>query len=547
MPLRSYQEIPVGKAIDFFRTEDAAPALMVLPTAWGKSWLTAYVARSIPEGDHLLVVQPTKELLEQNHAKYIALCGDLAEAGVYSASFGKKEIRKITYATIGSIRKEGAAFREAGFTKMLVDEAHLYPRKEESMIGEFLADSGIRHVLGITATPLKLETFKSQKLVPKKWPDGRPVVDRSGRPVMTKAYDGYSKLNILTNPSNDGSFYRDILHVSQIQEMTSQGFWSRLLYQVVPFDPKALEMNSSGSEFTERSALTAYEANGIHEKIKQYLAWCRDRNHILVFVPSVEEAVLLASEIPGAEAVSGETPKKERDRIVSEFKEGKIRAVVNVGVLATGFDYTKIDMLVMAFSTASIAKYYQVIGRAVRVDDEKSDALVVDLCGNVPRFGYVEDIFFEWDRIWRMYGTGGNLLSGIPVDCLGTVTRDDVFRMVNWRNNVRTFPFGKYKGLPLEEVPMGYLRWYLRKASADGNPEEIQLLDKVRIMMELDVRDTTREPAMTVMPNGIHQGKPFSGIPRNYLWWLYKNTQWNIYNDSLRRGVEAALKEEMLF
>ena len=212
-----------------------------------------------------------------------------------------------------------------------------------------------------------------------------------------------------------------------------------------------------------------------------------------------------------------------------------------------GFDFTGIDMIVLAFSTASIAKYYQVLGRAVRIDDEKTDALVVDMCGNVKRFGYVEDIYFEWDGIWRMYGSGGVLLSGIPVDCIGSVTRDDVGRMVHWKNSVFTFPFGKHKGKPLSDVPMGYLRWYLKKAAAERNPDEMALLDKVRIMMELDLRDTTGEPPMASMPSGIHQGKDLSTIPKNYLWWFYKNTRWTQYNDSLRRGVEGALREARLF
>ncbi|MBQ8082597.1 MAG: DUF3820 family protein [Clostridia bacterium] len=547
MPLRPYQEIPVRKAVEFFRQPAAVPSLMVLPTAWGKSWLTAHVARSIPEGDRLLVLQPTKELLEQNHAKYMSLCGALAEAGIYSASFGKKEIAKITYATIGSVKAAGAEFRKAGFTKLLIDEAHLYPRKEESMIGQFLADSGITHVLGITATPLKLETFTSQKLVQKKTPSGAPAYDSKGRPLMKKVYDGYSKLTILTNPSNDGSFYRDIIHVSQIAEMTAMRFWSPLIYDPLPFDPQALRMNSSGSEFAEESGKSTYELNGTHDKIRQTLDRHRERRHVLVFVPTVEEAELLASEYPGSAAVSGKTPKKERERIIGGFRSGDIRVVFNVMVLSTGFDYTKIDMLILGAPTASIARYYQTVGRAVRIDEEKTDALVVDMGGNVQRFGHVEDIFFEYDRIWRMYGTGGSLLSGIPVDCLGTVHREDVWRMMNWRNGVTSFPFGKYRGTPIGEVPAGYLRWYLKKTAPEGRPEDMQLLDKVRIMLECDVRDTTGEPALGLVPSGIHQGKPFGEVPKNYLWWLYRNTRWTPYNDSLRRAVEGALKEDRLF
>ena len=45
-----YQKEPVRKAIDYFREESPEPALMVLPTAWGKSILATEVAA---EEDHL--------------------------------------------------------------------------------------------------------------------------------------------------------------------------------------------------------------------------------------------------------------------------------------------------------------------------------------------------------------------------------------------------------------------------------------------------------------------------------------------------------------
>ena len=44
LKLRPYQEAPVKKAVEFFRLEDPEPALMVWPTAAGKSILAAEVA-----------------------------------------------------------------------------------------------------------------------------------------------------------------------------------------------------------------------------------------------------------------------------------------------------------------------------------------------------------------------------------------------------------------------------------------------------------------------------------------------------------------------
>lgn len=63
--LRSNQSEPINKAIAFFNEKNPKPSLIVLPTAWGKSILTAFVAKNC--SDKLLVLQPSKELLEQNY------------------------------------------------------------------------------------------------------------------------------------------------------------------------------------------------------------------------------------------------------------------------------------------------------------------------------------------------------------------------------------------------------------------------------------------------------------------------------------------------
>lgn len=69
---------------------------------------------------------------------------------------------------------------------MLIDEAHLYPRESDSMLGKFLEESGITHVLGITATPVKLQTNRDL--------DGNT----------------FSKLVMLTSRSKKGNFSRTL-------------------------------------------------------------------------------------------------------------------------------------------------------------------------------------------------------------------------------------------------------------------------------------------------------------------------------------------------
>ena len=448
--LRQNQIEPVRKAIDFFQQDKPKPSLIVLPTAWGKSILTAFVAKEC--NDKLIVLQPSKELLEQNYLKYCTLCNDFgSEAGIYSASFGRKEIMPITYATIGSIKNIGAKFRELGFTKMLIDEAHLYPREADSMLGRFLSDSGITHVLGITATPVKLQTNFS----------------REG--------DTFSKLVMLTSRSKKGNFFKDIIHVGQVSEMVQLGYWSKLFYETAQFDDSLLVFNSSKSEYTEDSVQRAYDANGGNGGIIQALDSHPERKHILAFAPSVEDAKSLSRQYPNSAVIYGDMDKRERADIISRFRQGKIRVIFNVRVLSTGFDYTGIDCIVLGISTASIALYYQVVGRGTRIDPNKKDCLIIDLGGNVERFGKVEDLTFEKGKQWRMFGTGGRLLSGIPIDDIGHYTREDTLAVDRKADApITIMPFGKYKGIPLSQIPTNYKQWMIRSFDWNSKNEKLR-------------------------------------------------------------------------
>lgn len=448
--LRENQSEPIAKAIQFFQEKKPKPSLIVLPTAWGKSILTAFVAKNTD--DRLLVLQPSKELLEQNYCKYMSLCGDFGtNAGIYSASFGRREIAQITYATIGSIKNLGETFKRYGFTKMLIDEAHLYPREADSMLGRFLKDSGITHVLGITATPVKLQTNR----------------DRDGQT--------FSKLVMLTSRSKKGNFYKDIIHVGQVQEMVRLGFWSPLLYETASFDDSLLVFNSSKSEYTEDSVQLAYDANGGTQGITDTLDKHPERKHVLAFVPSVQDAIDLSQRYPNSGVIYGEQDKREREQTVARFRSGEIRVLFNVRVLSTGFDFTGIDCIVLGISTASIALYYQIIGRGTRIDPEKRDCLISDLGGNVERFGRVEDIVFEKGRLWRMFGTGGRLLSGIPIHDIGKYSREDTQAIDAQKvAPIEVMPLGKYQGERIANIPLNYRQWMIRSFDWNARNEKLR-------------------------------------------------------------------------
>lgn len=437
--LRQNQVEPHRIGVEFFRqTKDIKPSLLVLPTAFGKSILVAKIAADIQE--RILILQPSKELLEQNYGKFV-LNGGMA--AIYSASFGQKNIRTVTFATIGSIKSIGAEFKRLGFTKMIVDEADRYPRNADSMIGTFLADSGIVHVLGLTATP-----FKSQQ----------------NRDLESNTF---TKFMMLTSQSKKGTFYKEILYVSQIKEIVELGFWSKLVYEKANQMDYELKWNSSKSDYTEESIAAAFELCNTFGKIVTAIRDNSERKKIIVFVPRVADAQSLAAITPNSAAVWGTMDAKERDKTIKDFKEGSLRIVYNVSVLSVGFDSPNIDWIILGRDFGSLSQYYQIVGRGTRILEGKEDCLITDFGKNIDRFGRVEGLHFEKEKLtWKLYGEDGQLMTGIPMHEIGSVVRKDPpIQIENAPIGETLFTFGKHKDVAIKDIPESYLKWCLENVT----------------------------------------------------------------------------------
>lgn len=359
--LRPYQQEAADAAVAFFQSKTRTNAIEVLPTGSGKSLVIADIANRLQ--GNTLVFQPSKEILQQNFDK---LCGyGVTDCSVYSASLNSKRISRITFATIGSAIHHIDHFRH--FDQIVIDECHLVNARG-GMYEEFIKETGCK-VLGLTATPYRLST---------------------------SPFGAMLKFLTRTRPR----VFSKVIYNVQIRALLNAGFLAQMDYFYTPcprWDERNLKDNSTGADYTDKSVQDEYRRAdfyswlvGITRRLMQPKG--RKRNGILVFTRFLEEAARLAREIEGCAVVSGETPKGERDRILEDFKSGRIKAVVNVGVLTTGFDYPELDTVVMARPTKSLSLWYQIAGRAMRPSPMKDKGWVVDLCGNLNRFGKVEDL-----------------------------------------------------------------------------------------------------------------------------------------------------------
>jgi hypothetical protein len=77
----------------------------------------------------------------------------------------------------------------------------------------------------------------------------------------------------------------------------------------------------------------------------------------------------------------------ERERLLGDFKSGRLRALTNANVLTTGFDYPDMDLIAMLRPTMSPSLYVQMAGRGMRVKSHTDHCLVLDFAGVVQTHG----------------------------------------------------------------------------------------------------------------------------------------------------------------
>lgn len=420
--LRDYQERALQDALSFLKTYKK-PGILVAPTAAGKSLLIANIVKEY--GKNAIVLQPSVELLKQNHDKYNSYG---FEASIYSASANSKQIGEVTFATIGSVKDISHQFSHVEL--LILDECHISSRSG-SLLTKFTKLLGKKvKILGTTATPFRLENYSAG----------------------FGSWEKFSKLKMLTQRGKGGNFFKDIFHITQIQELTEKGFWSPLIYELYDVKSGDLIFNSTKAEYTQESLEKFYKNQEIDKKILNRIEQS-DRKHILVFVPSIDAADNLAKNCPNSASISSLTPKKERDQIINNFKAGTIRTIFNCQILQVGFDYPEIDMIILGRPTASLSLFYQILGRGTRIHPEKENCLIVDFTNNTNTFGKVEDLVYTNDLgDWNVRGSGGRLLTGVPINEI---------RPILEKSNIK-MPLGKHEGKLISEIPTDYLSWMLK-------------------------------------------------------------------------------------
>ena len=204
---------------------------------------------------------------------------------------------------------------------------------------------------------------------------------------------------------------------SPVDYLVAEGYLAKANYRSLMYE--------SGLRLTERDLKRIEDELELPQHLLDRLAEDEQRNlrilleiedlaqkhqRIIVFGISVQHSKLLAAVLRArglaADAVTGDTPSRERERLIAGFKDNspESKILCNYGVLTTGFDAPRTSAAVIARPTKSLVLYSQMVGRAirgVRAGGNKTAEIVTVVDSDLPGFGSVSEAFSNWEDVWR--------------------------------------------------------------------------------------------------------------------------------------------------
>ena len=201
--------------------------------------------------------------------------------------------------------------------------------------------------------------------------------------ISMKCHHAYYRYGLTATPGEPGTLQRkllegvtgDLIHDVPIQELVDKNYLTNAKIII-----KKINIKSSYDKNWRR----AYENNLMNNAERNQIIgifankYAKEGKTVLIITDEVEEhAKQLNEMIPKSEILIGENKKKERKEIISRFKKGETKILIST-LLNEGFDFKGLHCVIMAAGKKSGKLVTQRVGRALRIESGKKEAIIVD-------------------------------------------------------------------------------------------------------------------------------------------------------------------------
>ena len=323
--------------------------LVVIPTGGGKTTIGGFMVQgTVARGGRVLWLAHRKELVEQAHERISdGRTGFGLKAGVMMAGHPPRRAHAVQVASIATlIRRDIPAARV-----VVVDEAHHSVSAGFLKVLDQYPDAV---VIGLTATPYRL--------------DGRGL----------------------------GDVYTALVAPVSIADLQAEGYLTPVRYFGTRKDlePKLDQVKSIGGDYDPAALFKQFDTRTLYDGVVANYRRFANASRAIVFNVNVEHSLKVCQAFRDAGIaachVDGETPRHERETVLTAFRRGEFEVLCNVNILTEGFDLPAIETVILNRATKSKSLYLQMVGRGLRPAPGKTACTVIDQGGNVRHFGPVE-------------------------------------------------------------------------------------------------------------------------------------------------------------
>jgi superfamily II DNA or RNA helicase len=352
--LRPYQ-VELLERLNQVRNTGTRSVLLQLPTGGGKTIVFSHVVKTcFQSGDKCLILVHREELARQAVDKIEAIAQ--IPVGIIKAGYPANYERQIQVASVQSLSRRLQHCGEFGL--IVVDECHHSTAKSYRTI---LSHFPTAFVLGVSATPCRL--------------------DGSGfRGVFDELICGVTT-----------------------RELIDMGSLSKYKYFATETAMSLSGVHKSKGDYKSADVAKANPVEGLAgDVVKSYCDYLGGKQAV-VFCINVQHSIAISAHFAAAGISSahldGNTPSDERSNIMDRFRSGFVRVMTNCSLFDEGLDIPGLDGVILARPTASLSRFLQMVGRALRPCEGKENAIIIDLAGNWERHGLPDD-----SRVWSLDG-----------------------------------------------------------------------------------------------------------------------------------------------
>lgn len=317
--------------IDKIRKAGTRRVCSVLPCGGGKTFIMGKIIEgAVAKGNKVLFLVHRNELIEQARKSFSSIG---IEMKIYQGNETVENSDMVILSTIQTMASRMPSFIR-NIKIIMIDEAH---HAKSETYGKVLSVNPSAFVYGFTATPHRL--------------DNKPL----------------------------GDVFNALAESVSVRWLIDNGYLADYDYYAPPY----------GFMEDKRKIV-----DGIVEKYRKYA----DGKKTIVYAYSVDYARQIEKKftnagIPAA-SIDCKMPKKKRDEIIEDFRNGKIRVIVNVDILSEGFDVPDCECVMICDATASLTLHIQQTMRCMRPKGDKR-GIIIDMVGNVYLHGLPDDKH-EW-------------------------------------------------------------------------------------------------------------------------------------------------------